>query len=252
MIGRDGRCRALVLGCKPFGEKHAAVTLLTDQHGLSHYIAHGAYSRRGRLRALTNRFCDGLLYSRRGNQVVDDFEAEHFYLALRANMRRYYTACLWAELMLASFVAGEEAAQSYRLLAAALEYLDQCPEEYIAPVSARFLWRYVDLNGMRPDLESCMSCGRTLARSEPRFYPDRSSGICCRQCASEDMHPLSADSLAQIAQQGDRRMSGKPEPLNQQLGLLYALVQHIIERPLKTLRIAAGTLQLTAAGAEVA
>ncbi|HUX12703.1 MAG TPA: DNA repair protein RecO [Spirochaetia bacterium] len=255
-MGRNETCKAIVLRTYRIGEIHVGVTLFTEVNGLVQAIAHGANSRNGKLRGLTNPFCYGTVYLYndpvKKSTKVSDFDVQDFFIGLRESVRRYYTASLWSEVVLKSFGGGESAPPLFALFVSALKLLDTASEPVAGRLSAQFLARYLSMVGHLPDTAECGNCGRSLAGSvgESRaFYSATQELFLCERCAGPDMLSIPVKSMvyldstlgcdtisAALAAEPD---AGVVEPL---LNLLYALVAALVETPLSTLEIGRGIL----------
>lgn len=256
-MNRNSETDIIILKNSRIGDIHKGVVMLSCDAGLVSAIAHGAYSQKGKLRGVTNPFFHGhaYLYSdpvKKSVKITDLVIADYFP-GLRESVTRFYTASLWAELVLKTF--GGESETLFALLLAALRALDGADD--CSAVTIQFLWRYLELSGLQPDLGGCASCSRTLPHGASRRYHPRHSGFLCDECAAGTTEPgageaetitLSAGAAAYLQHTGalefsaalgvgaDRALLGNAKRM------LYRLAQDVAEAPLNTLRIGAGIL----------
>ncbi len=255
-MGRNETCRAIVLRAYRIGEIHVGVTLFTEVNGLVQAIAHGANSRNGKLRGLTNPFCYGTVYLYhdpvKKSTKVSDFDVQDFFIGLRESVRRYYTASLWSEVVLKSFGGGESAPPLFTLFVESLKLLDTASEPMAGRLSVQFLARYLSMVGHLPDTAECGTCGRSLAGSVDStraFYSAARELFLCERCAGPDLLYLPVRAISYLdSTLGSVAIgeafevepeTGVIEPL---LNLLYALVAALVETPLSTLEVGRGIL----------
>lgn len=268
-MNRNSDTDVIILKNARIGDIHKSVTMLSAELGLISAVAHGAYSQKGKLRGVTNPFFHGhcYLYSDpvKKSLKVTDLVVTDYFPGLRESVSRFYTASLWAELVLKTF--GGESDRLFELLLAALRAVDGADD--CSPVMIQFLWRYLELSGLQPDLGSCASCDRTLAHGDARRYHARHFGFLCVECADgaqgADADPtrsagvpgsaatvepvsLGAGAAAYLLHTGalefaaalsvgaDRALVGNAKRV------LYRLAQDVAETPLNTLRIGGGIL----------
>ncbi len=98
--------------------------MLTPADGLVRAIAHGANSAKGKLRGTTVPFCSGRAYlytnPRTQSTKITDMDATEFFSGIRGDLKKFYTASLWAELVLKTFATGGSAPDLFALIHASL------------------------------------------------------------------------------------------------------------------------------------
>ncbi|MFW6329159.1 MAG: DNA repair protein RecO, partial [Alkalispirochaetaceae bacterium] len=111
-MSRNSSEEVIILRVKPVGEIHASVRMLGRSSGLLDAMAYGARSRKGSLRGRVVPFASGRCYlytdPTKGSSKIVDLAVETYYPELRENIRKFYIATLWAEIVLASYAAGSE------------------------------------------------------------------------------------------------------------------------------------------------
>ncbi|HUX49425.1 MAG TPA: DNA repair protein RecO [Spirochaetia bacterium] len=251
-MSRNQTCSAIVLKTYRIAEIHLGVNLFTREHGLVSAIAHGARSAKGRLRGLTDPFCLGSVYLYtdpvRNSVKITEFDVQDFFLGLRENIRRFYTASLWAEIVLKSYGGGESSEQLFDLFVAAMQRIETATDEQIPLVSVQFLTRYLAMVGTFPQTDECGSCGRRLADGRSVRYSATRETFVCLDCAGPDMLELPIGALRYLDHTLSLPIANafgiKADQLSVSaiLRLLYALVGSLVETPLSTLEIGRGIL----------
>lgn len=216
---RNQRLSAIILKQRVIGESHAGITLFCAEHGLLQAIAHGVHSLRGSLRGKIAVYSAGEfdLYHDpvKGSTKVVDVVIENQFPGIRENIERYYTASLWAEIILKTHGGGEAAAYVYSLLHEGLEMLDACRPESIRQLSIHILVRWLDGVGGISD--------RDIRELNPDAVPV--------------LHTALVQDLAAAMRQA------MPEPVQRHLlGWCYRKLQHETEGELNTLRTGKGII----------
>ena len=248
---------AIVLQAARMGEIHRRVTLFTGERGVVYATAHGAGKAVSKLKPATIVFAliTAYLYHDpvRNSFKITDVEARNLHPSFRADLRKFFTASLWVEIVLRSHGGGTDAGDLYALLVDALQRLDGAAERDIGLLSAQVLWRALQQLGISPDLECCDTCGRALGQQEDvRLAPH--GGSWCQRCTGvRSVRDVPAAALhidaparrfllatggLPLAEAGAYSFAGA-EKLRRSL---QQLVQHGLERPLNSLRCAAGIL----------
>jgi DNA repair protein RecO len=218
-------------------------------------IAHGALKPGGRLSAGSEpltlaRICfyhDPV----KDSYKVTDLTVLAPFDRVKAEITRYFTACLWVEVVLRSLGGGVTDASVFDLLKESLASLDRVPEAGVDQADLQFLWRFLGLSGFRPDLDVCAACGARVAEEEPVYHSPGGHALLCDACAARSGGPcleMSAGSrrylahslrlstsraglvtLSRPAARSLRRLSGE-------------LLQSVLETRLRTLEAGAGIL----------
>ena len=250
-MNRNSETDVIILKNSRIGDIHKGVTMLSPQQGLLSAIAHGAYSQKGKLRGVTNPFCYGRCYLYtdpvKKSIKITDLSVNDFFSGLRESVTRFYSASLWAELVLKTFGGGAESDRLFALLLDALRALDSATD--FRPVSIQFLWRYLETAGLQPELDTCGDCGAELAADSRRYYDPRQAGFVCANCANRSaaaaLGPAAAGYLqysGQLDFSAALKIRLDDGALQNARTVLYRLVQDVAETPLNSLRIGGGIL----------
>jgi DNA repair protein RecO (recombination protein O) len=253
---RNATCNAIVLRNYRIGEMHKGAVLLTDRFGLLSAIAHGAYSQKGKLRGVTNPFCDGLFYlytnPARNSTKVTDVEITQFHHRLREDLNAFYAASLWAEIVVKSFGGGDDGEALYGLLKTALGRADKAAGSGVGAevgrVSLQFIWRYLAVIGVRPQLRVCAASGAGIEPDDPAAYSRIHGGIVSQSYAEPDDVPMSTGARRYLEHTQNLSLDDAvavqldSRSLADAKRALFALAQDTVESPLNTLKIGHGFL----------
>ena len=250
-MSRNIRTEAIVLKTGRVGEIHKSVTLLTPDLGIIDAIAHGVYKGKGKLASATDPFAWSISYLYfepvKKSYKITDMECMDLFEGVRADLRCYYAASLWAEVVIRSHGGGEGGDRVFGLMKEALGLLSSGADERCAQI--QFLWRFISISGFLPDTEACSICGRNFDEREPVVYRRSEGDFACESCMQES--GLEGRSDRPLLGAGARRYLAYTEGLDfeeavkielvqrgkeQLLNLMYQFVQDILEVPLKTLQ----------------
>ncbi len=228
------------------GEIHKGLKIFSPSLGLVNVMAHGAYKMRNRFRIVTEPFSYSLLYlylnPLTGSYKLTDVEARNLFEGIRGNVKKFYTASLWSEVVIESKGGGGDFEALFRLFVRALDILDRSlkPGVFLL-LSIQFLWRFLRLSGYLPPLEICSKCGKLISDTEEAFYSPVDAAVFCAQCRNENHLPLTMGARAYIKKTGEMDLrdsirigleKGSVESLK---NFLYLRIQKQLDRSLKTL-----------------
>lgn len=246
---RNSTCSGIVLRNHRIGEIHKGVVILTDHMGLLSAIAHGAYSQKGRLRGVTNPFCTATFYlyhnPSKNSTKITDVEVEDFHQGLREDLGRFYAASLWAEIVVKSYGGGDDSKELYELLCRALSTVENIEASRVRRVSVQFVWRYLEIAGIRPNPAECVVSGRDLATADTA-YSRVHGGFVAEGYTEEGDIAISSGARMYL-----RHTSALSLPDAVAVGLdeqslaslqraLFVMVQDAVESPLHSLKIGEG------------
>lgn len=220
-------------------------------------MAYGARSRKGSLRGRVVLFARGTCYLYtdpvKESVKITDLAVDSYYPEIRENLKKYYVATLWAELVLASYAAGSEGAAVWELMTDALGLLAAGAEAAADPCNIQFLWHYLSLLGMRPEIPDEPRGGyryrpelhhfeevaptSVVAESPDRGGLPRSSGLSVSAGALAYLRAADSRSLEEAL-----RLTVTDRQRGELKELLFRLVQDASERELKTIRSGHGIL----------
>jgi len=180
-VPRIYHTEAIVLSRFELGEADRVLTLLTPHDGKLKAIAKGVRRQRSRLGGAVEPFAELHLVLARARtfDVVTSASVTHAWLSLRERLESTATAWYLAELSERAVEERAFAYPVYALLRRAYQLLD----DGMAPtrVARWFEFGLADALGMRPEVERCVECDRTLEEDDQfRWVPILGGTLCSR------------------------------------------------------------------------
>lgn len=184
MSERNRETQAIIISLKKQGEQNRIVTILTPEQGIINCMLYGGP--KSKLRSMVQPFNSGTIYLYTDNikhsTKITDFDAKKIHLSLRENLYKSWVAIFASEIVLKTKCAGDSK-KAFILLSALLDGIDAVNEEEARLGTLRFLWRYIELLGIQPDVRECCSCGNSLLSKEHDiFYIENQNGFVCSDC----------------------------------------------------------------------
>lgn len=157
---RNYHTQALLIKSEPLGDSHRKGTFLAPDLGLFQAAFFGARSLHSKLGpfAVPFQHLELWLYHQPVKnfwKVLDAREIQPLE-GIRADLRRFYTASLWAELALYSHAEGDWQT-SYRLLTEGLTLLAFWPSPEVRLLNLQFCLKWVTFLGFAGDFSSSMA-----------------------------------------------------------------------------------------------
>ena len=246
---RHLRSPALILRTTPTGEIHRLVTFLSPSIGLVRAMAYGAAKTTSRMRLATLLFihADLRLYRDpvKDQHKITEIACREDFGGIRTSLARYYAASLWAEVVLRSPGAAEPA-ELFQLLLDCLRALQSADQAVQRGLTVQFIWRYLRLSGLQPELDRCAACDEPLAQSAAGYLAEVYGDIRCEACSTSADRALSAGARAYLSHTAaltPARAAGVR--LQDDAGLrhgLFRMVQRALDTPLAALQVGAGVL----------
>lgn len=230
--------RAIVLRQADYRENDRVLSLLTPLRGKVDVLARGCRKPKSPLLAACQLFTLGeyTLYKGKGHETITACLVEDSFYPLREDFDRLsYGAIMLAA---ADAAAQPEEPQEHLMLLLTrslhrLSYTDMPPQD----VTAAFLLHYAALQGYKPRLNHCVSCGRPLDAAEKAWLDPLHGGLVCRGCQkSSTAMPLEATAigwLRLVLTDGIDRTG--PAPGRAPLLPMKRYVEQVIERRLPAL-----------------
>lgn len=227
---------ALVLRAWPAGETSVVVSLLTEAHGNIRAIAKGARQARSRLQPLVQpgRLIDvevtavpgrELQFLRGGELRLDPF-------ANGATLERsaYLQAAL--EIVDRARPGDDREADLFRLCEAFVRVLSSAIAGSESAVYCAFELALLDLHGIRPHLDACLQCQRSLdeVRDDGAWLDPAAGGLICGACRIQagcaTARPLTASTLAAWAQIGEAPANWPTTELERPVAREWSILLH--------------------------
>jgi DNA repair protein RecO (recombination protein O) len=252
-MNRSTTHEALVLSVRLSGESNREAVFLTGDSGLMRATVFGGP--KSRLRAYVAPYHSGELLIYRDPvkdyRKVTDFTVRHWRPGIREALERSYAAAAVAETAIASHGGGGSWQEALGLCSETLDAADAASEAECPSVLVRFLWKWAELLGARPDIDSCDDCACIPADDEVVLYSRREGTLRCRHCAGnrEAADAVSvgpgARSWLRAVDRADARTSlrigADPVSLRQARELALLVAEGAVGTRLKTWNILGGT-----------
>jgi DNA repair protein RecO (recombination protein O) len=182
---RNLRIDAIVLSSRKWGELHRMVTLLSGELGLCDAVAYGA--RKGKLAGALELGTIGTFYlyhnPTKHEYSIKDAEPRHTNDPIRGDLLRLYISQALVEMAMRMHGGDYEAL--YRVLGGFLVLLDQsCVDPRL--VFIQYIWKFIVIMGLEPDLISCPICGTPYNDKERLSFNTGLHTPCCGDCGDVD------------------------------------------------------------------
>lgn len=196
-MNRNLSSEAIVLHTTKMGDMHRRVALLSPQLGLIWAAAFGARKGSGSLAGAVQPFYGGTFYlyhnPQKDQYKIEDARISSYREYLIGDLSSMYVASLFCELIIATGSSGGEYEESYQLLVAILDGLeDEKRRNYII---VHGIWRFLYLMGLLPDVEACSHCLGPLNGQRAILDPD-AQGFVHPGCTNR--HDLPALEIAEL------------------------------------------------------
>ncbi len=175
--------RALVLRKTKLGEADLILTLLAADGRQVRAVAKGARKPKGRLGARVEPFSvlDLLLHTGRNLEIVAEAETVATHDGLRADYDRMTAASVVVDVLDKSSTEGQAEPQLFEMALVTLDEMESAPVPALEPLVFAFLLKSLAMQGYRPALDRCASCGGELAG--PLAFSVESGGVLCQRCS---------------------------------------------------------------------
>lgn len=154
---------AIVIGMDPISENNQLVYFLTENDGLLRATLYGG--RKSHLKNYILQWNSGILTytkSKKDFLTVIDFDVNNFHNSITDNITklRLATACQEIVINTKSIATGED---YWKWVIGFINGLDLCTTKYgCVTAFLRFVWRYLYLMGMQPDITTCANCKKSI------------------------------------------------------------------------------------------
>lgn len=232
--------QAIVLSRTDWRESDRILTLISPELGRTDALCRGCRKPKSPLMAAGELFTMGeyVLFTGKGRQVVQSCQVIETFYPLRLDYLKLECAAVMAQASLFAIQPEEAQPHLYLLLARSLRrlaYQDFLPRA----VLAAFLLHFAAITGVKPRLNHCVVCKKTMGEGEGGYLLPQEGGICCGSCGQQQPRRayLAADSLSwlrQVLAHGIDKVQGLPEPLP--LPQLIAYVEYQLDSRLPVVK----------------
>lgn len=246
-MNRNIKTDSIILRSRRIGELHKGLTCLTRTHGIIDAMAYGAGKGKSKLSGLVDPFSLLYLYLYfdpvQDNYKISEIEQKMIFPGIRLELKKFYIASFWAEIILKSFSGGGESQSVFPLLAKSLIILNKADNVEQNLILIQFIWRYLEISGFQSDIHNCSVCDKIIPDAETAFYNERDNEILCSSCRKQDdmlnftiggLKYLKYSSKLDINQSMGIGLDSKSVDILKRI--LIAMVQGIVEYPLNTLK----------------
>ena len=189
--------RGTLLRSHPYGETSRILRFFTEDLGIVGAMARGIRSSGSKGGGVPDTFAGGtlILYVKpsRDLQTFKEFATARPRRSLGRSVLRFAAASVLGEIVLRQ--GGEAATPGlYEALDTGLDRIaDLADDDALVPVLLARGWGLVSTLGYRPELDSCVACGRALAEHEMgRFDFAKPSAKCSIRCSGPWTAPSSS------------------------------------------------------------
>lgn len=182
------------LKSSPLGDNHRSVLMLTGSRGIVSAAAFGAAGKKGRLRPLIQPYslCEGDLYQDPVKKLwrLKDGHCLFMPSSYHESLRKYYAAAFWTELILKTH-GGAGTPEFFQLSREFFQRTEEEAPSRIPALLSRAVWAFLEIEGIRPDLNRCARCGRQAPPGKAVCY-DGEGHVVCARCRIGGLPVLSA------------------------------------------------------------
>jgi DNA repair protein RecO (recombination protein O) len=230
------RDRGVVLRTHKLGEADRIVVILTAEHGKVRAVAKGVRKTKSRFgsRLEPLSHVSLLLYRGRELDVVNQADSVESPRELRDDLDRLTQGIALLEVIDQLTPDREPVPELYRMLVGAMRTLATSASELVVPA---FYWKLLAAEGVRPELDRCVSCGSAEALVA---FDLGEGGVLCRSCRQGV--GLSPGGLALLRQvlggQLQAALAASPSPASTEVAQLATrAMEHHLERRLRAVAL---------------
>ena len=265
MSERNRRTKAIIISIKIQGESNRTVTVLSPDDGIFYATLYGGP--KSRLRSLVQQFNSGTIYIyedlQKHAKKISDFDVETFHPTLHTSLYKMWAANFASEIVLKTKCAGDSNG-AFTLLSAFINGIDVCDDDGAKLGMIRFLWRYLHLLGVQPDVHECCGCGEEMLDGAKKgsglfagqfAYIPSMSAFACPDCVSSfsnsenrNFFNLDASGLSYLAAINElkpgvvRTMRLNQDSILRLKSFLFHLIENAVGSKLLSLESGAGIL----------
>lgn len=230
------REHGIVLRTHKLGEADRIVVLLTRGHGKVRAVAKGVRKTKSRFgaRMEPTSHVSMLLYEGRELDVVTQADTVDVFPAIRDDLDRLTKAVSMLEAVDQLAQEREANAPLYTMLLGALRALAARDSPLVV---GAFFWKVLSLEGFRPELDACVSCG---ADPSGGGFDLEDGGALCRSCRRGPSLSDGALDLLRLVMGGHvgAALALPPSPATAEVDhLATRAVEHHLERRLRSVRL---------------
>ncbi len=182
---RSVQTQAIVVKTAKVGEMHKLLTLLSPDLGLVSVMIYGG--RKGKKTALAPLFSVGTfqLYHNpvRNEYSLEEAVSSFIPEAIMQDLQCTYAASLLCEIV--TKTSTDDPKPIFETLKSALFALEKEPQD-AQRIIISFIWKFLQISGLAPDLEYCPVCERRFEENETLLFAMELTSPACKNCANSD------------------------------------------------------------------
>ncbi|MCL2704705.1 MAG: DNA repair protein RecO [Spirochaetaceae bacterium] len=245
-IKRNLKLEGIIIRNYRIQDYHKGLVIFSPDIGIFHAIAYGGYKGKSKIGPSVQPLCKGKfdIYQdpvKKSNKILE-YEPYVIYENIKNDLKKYFTALTWLEIIVKSHGGGESTTDFYYLLSESLGTLEQIPEILMDRLIVQFLLRTAILLGGNMNPSECGLCGSKISIEEPLYYSKSDSCFTCSRCFSHNSEQIAAGlkKYIEYSLQNSLEISLKVVIENNLLkyfkSLLYSIIQEYLEENLLTLK----------------
>ena len=243
---RHLKLKGILLSSWRLQEYNRGIKIFTPEEGLLNIIAFGAFRPKSRLGSLLQPVTYGEfnIYHDPVKKLyrITDYEPYHDYTGIKQDLKKYYSALLWFEIIMKSHAGGESGKELFILLKDSLKTLDKCSGSIIEKLMNQFLLRTVNFFTGPFQLNECSNCGTMHQANDEIYFSLRDLNFVCRNCSNTENTVINPGVKKYIDYSVNQVLdislkSGIDAENQKKLKIfLYTVIQEYIEEQLLTLK----------------
>lgn len=190
---RSTKIEAVVIKRKDFGEKDRLLTLFSRQNGKLSAISKGARRPGSRFSYFSDIGSIGqfYLYQSKSIPIITDYKPIFAPEAAREDFNKTEKLSFAFKLINKLYHEGEPHPKTYDVLKHTAEEITSAHYQLLFLV---FLLNVIDDLGLRPELNTCTSCQKTISHEEDLCFM-LDSGVCHNNCAGDGGREVKCDEI---------------------------------------------------------
>jgi DNA repair protein RecO (recombination protein O) len=181
------RTEGVVLRTYPFSETSKIIHAFTLEYGPQSLMARGARRPKSKFGGLLETFTrlELIYYQKRTGSIhtLSEGSLIEYFSGLSEDLARFYAGSVCLEMIKRYVMPDEVSKPLYNELVNTLGMIDVARPDECQYVLLGFLWRFITLQGFKPDLNNCSMCGRVLSGPARLVINEVAVGTCCERCA---------------------------------------------------------------------
>ena len=184
-MSRTAIYNALILRSRTCGESNREIWFLCAEAGIIKATLFGGP--KSKLRSHAAPFHSGQIWIYhdpiKDFYKLTDFDVQSWRPGIRELYERTMAADAIAHTILATHAGGGNWDSALKLAKETLDALEIANEELCTRMLIYFLWHWADFLGIKPQFDSCVSCGKNTEIQNQLFFSAREGGMVCKECA---------------------------------------------------------------------